>query len=162
MFERYDAYCCQLDKVLKRLYRQYMGQDRSFQEVVPGGAAMPPHRLAESVAHVLTLQMSRMDLTVQELDEVYLWIRSACMYLYSCPEEDRRMINLVRLAQLDPETRKYLPQDELPEEYRKSFVYVPFLMKKPLEKAIWLLADRPYAEVWTLEERLWPGQSNPN
>lgn len=159
-FESYEAYCSKLDRVLKRLYQKYMGQERTFAEVVPGGAAMPPHRLAESVAQVLTLQMNRMNLTDKELRDIFAWIRAACLYLHGCPEDDWRMKNLIRLAELDAETREFLPIDELPEKYRGAFIYAPLALKEPLEKAVWLLAEMPYAEVVNLEERLWPKYGN--
>ncbi|MGM9607423.1 MAG: hypothetical protein ACI3XJ_07955 [Oscillospiraceae bacterium] len=129
---------------MEQIRAHYLGQDRPLTELVPDSAGLPPELLAAQIADVLTFHLPRArSWTDAELCESWRWLRAAALFLWTCPPEDRTPYGLLKLANLDRETREELDLSAFPTHYAAEFAEVPAGLKATLEAAIWMLTEPP-------------------
>lgn len=157
MYSDYLFYKRRLKQNLERVYAEYMGQNRPLTDLVPGCSGLPPEPLAEQIAQVLVFHLPRfLEPTDTELCDSRRWLRAAILFLFtSCPEEDHIPYNLIRLADIDKETREQMNLSALPACYRTDFINAPpTMLKASLEPIFWSLAEPPKSSLDALERRL--------
>lgn len=157
MYPEYLAYKKRLKKVLEQVYAEYMGQNRPLVELVPGCSSLPPEQLTEQITQVLVFHLPRfLDPTDAELCGSRRWLRAATLFLLmSCPEEDHTPYSLIRLADIDRETREMMNLSSLPARYRADFAAdPPTALKASLEPIFCSLAQPSKASLDSLERRL--------
>ena len=148
----YPQYKERLEKALEQIRARCLGQDRRLAALVLGGAGLPPERLAEQAADVLTFHLARAgEWTDEALRDSWRWLRAAALFLWTCLPEDRTLYGLVRLASLSRLTREALDFQGFPAHYARDLAEVPPMLKLTLEAAIWLLTEPPVQSLEALE-----------
>lgn len=143
------SYREKLNDLLDDLRAERMGQRVTFRELIPCGAMLPPRVLAQRTAQALTLWVARFEkLDERDVRAGHRWLTIACRFLAEhCPEADRSIYCLLKMARLSRETLEILAEDRIAPGDVETFAHPPYFLNSGLEHTAWeLLGEKGQRE----------------